>query len=402
MAFNSSTSPLLTTTPVASDPSFELQSSENLIAQSTYGLEVRDGGAGGQFEIRPVGNLLSLAQLNTTGIVALAIPGDMNGLVTATVQGNDSILIQDGGAVGGVVEVSVVPSTTLQFHQTQVNGVDVGTPYDTINFVNSSSISFQGTDGGDKAIITANASSGSAAADGPFVITQADADLTGATNLGALPTGLVYSTESSGVSTLSTTTAPTMSGANITANTIPIASVFGTAVNITSNQTISGIKTFSSNVIVPTLSVVSGSINMNNHTIINVTDPTDPQDAATKAYVDANYVPGSSVTVSTTDATATTILTHTVAVSSAVTIKGFIGSNDTGGAGESYGADFMVVVNNTGAPAVIVGTPWVVDNGTSTQSIQFVISGNDLLVQVIGLAATNIDWRMIYTTITTP
>ena len=51
------------------------------------------------------------------------------------------------------------------------------------------------------------------------------------------------------------------------------------AVKITGNQTVSGIKTFTSGIV--------GSLNASNNKVINVSNPTNAQDAATKAYVDA-------------------------------------------------------------------------------------------------------------------
>lgn len=286
MAFNSSTSPLLTTVSVSGDPSYELEASQNLTASIAHGMIIADSGAGGTFEIQTTGNLQSLAELSTTGLIVMTNPGSSTGLVTAVVQGNDSILIDDGEAVGGSVEISVVPSTTLQLHQAQINNVDVHIPVNRFNFVNGDNTTFEGTANGVATDITCNVA-GVALANAPVIITEADSSLTDATNLGALSTGIVYSTVASGISTVSTTTAPTMSGANITSSTIPVTSVVGTAVDLVSVQSISGAKTFTSNVTVPTLSVVSGTIDMNSHKIVEVTDPTDAQDAATKAYVDA-------------------------------------------------------------------------------------------------------------------
>jgi len=401
MAFDSSTSPLLTTTSVSGDPSIGLEASENLIAQAQYGLQVLDGGAGGQFEVRSAGNLLSLAQLSTAGLIAIAVPGVPSSMVTVVLQGNNSIAVDDSGAPGGIVNVSVVPSTTLQFHQTQVNGVDIGTPYDTVNFVNSSTASFVGSDGGTKANVTVNVEGTLAPADGPFVITQADADLTGATNLGILSTGLVYSTSAGSVSTLSTTTAPTMSGANITAGTIPVASVAGTAVNLSSVQTISGAKTFTSNVTVPTLSVVSGTINMNAHKIENLLDPTNPQDAATKNYVDT-LINGANFPISFSGITPApepvALATIAVPPSTTITITGQFASRGAG-TPESSGGWFFAVAENTGS-VVLLGTPLII-SGTSVygdQTLDIVGSGTNLIIQATGstISSNLVDWNGFY------
>jgi len=403
MAFDSSTSPLLTTTSVSGDPSLGLEASENLIAQAQYGLQVLDGGAGGQFEVRSAGNLLSLAQLNTAGLIAIAVPGVPSSMVSVILQGNNSIAVDDSDVPGGIVNVSVVPSTTLQFHQTQVNGVDIGTPYDTVNFVNSSTASFVGSDGGTKANVTVNVEGEFAPVDGPFVITQADADLTGATNLGILATGLVYSTSAGSVSTLSTTTAPTMSGANITAGTIPVASVVGTAVNLSSVQTISGAKTFTSNITAASLSVVSGTIDMNAHKIVDLLDPTAAQDAATKAYVDAQISgPNLPVAMSgfTPSDSSVDMVTIAVPASTTITISGQFASRGAGTPLAS-GGWFFATAENTGS-VVLLDTPLIISGISSygDQALDIVASGTDLIIQITGstIHTGPISWTGFYTT----
>lgn len=287
MAFNSSTSPLLTSVSVSGDSSYGLEASQVLTASANHGMLVVNTGAGGTLEIQTIGNLQSLAELTSTGILALANPGDSDALVTATVQSDGSILIDDSGAVGGTVGISVVPSTTQQLLQAMVNDINVHIPVNSFNFVNGDNTTFEGAINGDITNITCNVT-GVTLASAPLLITQADGSLSGATDLGSLATGIVYSTVTAGVSDVSTTTAPQMSGANISSNTIPTTSIVGTAVNLDSVQSISGQKTFTSTITAPDISVVSGGINMNAHKVIHLLDPSDPQDAATKAYVDAS------------------------------------------------------------------------------------------------------------------
>lgn len=442
MAFNSSTSPLLTSVSVSADTSYGLEASQVLTASADHGMILVNTGSGGALDIQTVGNLQSLAELTSTGIVALANPGNSDALVTATIQSDGSILIDDSGAVGGTVGVSVVPSTTLQLHQAMVNDVNVHIPVNSYNFVNGSNTTFEGVANGSSTNIICNVE-GVALSDGPFIITQDDASLTGASNLGGLSTGIVYSTVSGGISTVSTTTNPTMSGSNIQSNTIPVASVVGTAVNLNSVQSISGAKTFTSTVTASDVSVVSGSVNMNDHTIINVTDPVDPQDAATKAYVDSQtgspsqwstfpavqnvdmdsnklinltdptsaqdaatkaYVDanasGNHVSLTTTNAVETDFITIAIPTNSSISLKGFVSAINASPFNATIQADFFAGASNVGGTASLTDTPFtVILKNDVNLDISIVISGTNLVVKVIGLAGQSVNWAGSYSTV---
>lgn len=125
------------------------------------------------------------------------------------------------------------------------------------------------TDAATKAYVDANV--GGAPVGAHYVITQANGSLTNANNLGLLATGLVLSTVSGSVSTLSTTTAPAISGANITSNTIPAASVVGTAGTLSAANAWTGTNTFNSNL--PT----------------STQTPTTSAQLITKVYGDGSY-----------------------------------------------------------------------------------------------------------------
>lgn len=90
------------------------------------------------------------------------------------------------------------------------------------------------------------------------------------------------------------TNAPAMSGASITSGTIPAAAISGGVCDLTNNQTISGVKTFSS------LPISSASVTASNQLI-------------TKAYADATYT-GGSILASNNTFTGTNSFQNTVNV----------------------------------------------------------------------------------------
>lgn len=226
MAFDPNTSPLLTSLDVASSPSYELGGSSNIIGSSTLNTGFVWGGPGGTFQIITTGNLAQIAQLTTRGLVAINVPG--TSVVSALITEGTGIGVTE---VGNDFQVAVIPSTTVQYINGQYDSTPTGSPRDTVNIIAGTNASVSLVDSGTSLDWTINASGG-ASVDGPFVITEADSDLTGATNLGALTTGFLYSTVTTGVSALSTVTS------------IPAATIAGTAVVLSGTQTITGVKTF--------------------------------------------------------------------------------------------------------------------------------------------------------------
>jgi hypothetical protein len=108
-----------------------------------------------------------------------------------------------------------------------------------------------------------------------------------------------------------------------------------------------------------------------------------------------NRVPG---TVTTADATPTTLSTFALGATPGVynfDIQ-IVGYDTTDIAGVGY--FISGIVRTTGAAAVIVGTPDKITNeeaATATCDANLIVSGNDAIVQVTGIAAKNINWRAL-------
>jgi hypothetical protein len=283
MAFNSNLVNFLTVGNFATDPSYELPLSQQLVTSSAYGLAFANSGSGSTYELQTSGNMLALMTLQQTtsyGVV-ISVPQIDGGLITRTLTGSSSISISDATGAAGNPTLSVTPSSTVQLVNTNVGGTPIGSARSTLNFIAGTNVGINATDSGTVTNITINATQDPLIGSGPFVITQADASLTGASNLGALATGYVLSTVSAGISTLSTVSAlsfatlaatqtftgvntfaqpPVMSGASIGASTIPAASVSGTAVTLSGAQTITSIKTFSQPPVMSGASITSATI----------------------------------------------------------------------------------------------------------------------------------------------
>lgn len=191
------------------------------------------------------------------------------------------------------------------------------------------------------------------------------------------------------------------------------------------------------------------NVNMAGYKIFSLSDPTDAQDAATKNYVDlhaggaptgAMYlvatadssltnevnlgalatglvlstvaggistittVPESSFqpadlvsTVTTVDATPTTLATISIPSNTAVTLNGNIVSRNSTFT-DSTGGFFNATAINNGGTVTLVGSPVVSVNATSTALFNVIVSGTNLIVKVTGIAATTYNWQATYTT----
>lgn len=423
MAFNSSVSPFITAVPVANDASYQMQASQNLTA--TNGLITVNNGAGGTFAIQPTGALQGLANLTTVGLLVQSLPNGQNGIITARVESNGSLLVDDSGALGGNVTVSVVPNTTQQLLQAQVNGTNVYIPVRAFNFVNGDNTTFEGTANGNVTNITCNVAN-VASSSIPVITTQDDPSLTNATNLGIGESGVLYATVGvDNIAQVATTLSPVMNGTFINDGTIAPQKVIGTAVNLTSAQSISGQKTFTSKIVAAnaqfTTSPANGAVwtsdasgngswqlassgaywstlpalqnvNMGGYRLTNVADPIAAQDAVTLAFVQASIK--TPFTASTANATPTAAATIAVASNTSVTITGsLIGKNDAHN--DSTGGRFMAVAMNNGGTLTLLGAPEIACDRTSTGSFDIVLSGTNLIVQVTGIAQ-NYSWSGSY------
>lgn len=104
--------------------------------------------------------------------------------------------------------------------------------------------------------------------------------------------------------------------------------------------------------------------------------------------------------VTTTNATPTTIATLVLSATPGVyEINGSVAAFDvTDTAGASY--SFTSGIRSTGALAIEIGTQFSTnfeELAMETADINVTVSGNSILIQVIGIAAKTIDWDCLFT-----
>lgn len=190
-----SSAPILTSIN-ATDPSYGAPNSANVICNPDYGLSTIWSGPGGTFEVRPTGNLLSLATLEPAGIVYLLIPGSE--FVTLDLTGGTGVGITQSGRD---FVISVLPNTTVQQITTKLNGDLIGNS-SVINFIPGSGMGITGVASGGEIDFTFTSSNQFGS--GHFVTTQTDSDLPNSFSLGALSSGILKVGVSSGVATPAT------------------------------------------------------------------------------------------------------------------------------------------------------------------------------------------------------
>ena len=97
--------------------------------------------------------------------------------------------------------------------------------------------------------------------------------------------------------------------------------------------------------------------------------------------------------VQTTNATATTIWSYTLPTNRGITIQGII-SGKISDSSAYCGGFFLGSARRAGAGAILVGTPTILTQEDSASAPTFAInvSGNDLRLQVIGVAAQTWNW----------
>lgn len=190
-----------------------------------------------------------------------------------------------------------------------------------------------------------------------------------------------------GVKTFSS--APVMSGASITSGTIPAASVVGTAATLAATQTLAGVNTFSGNVVMSSgLQFTTGATNGYVMT----------SDASGNLSLQAVSSSGTTATVATTDATPTTLASIAIGTSSVATIYGRVSAANAAYT-DATGGEFVVTAYRAGGSAALSGTPYVIVNASGTALFNVVLSGNNVIVQVTGIAATTYNWKVNYVSI---
>jgi len=104
------------------------------------------------------------------------------------------------------------------------------------------------------------------------------------------------------------------------------------------------------------------------------------------------------VTVQTTDATPAALLTVPVGASSVVTLTGMVAAADSAYTA-AVGGTFTITARRAGGAAAALSNPVVIVSSESAATFDAILSGDDLIVQVTGVAATTINWRAEYNTV---
>jgi hypothetical protein len=135
--------------------------------------------------------------------------------------------------------------------------------------------------------------------------------------------------------------------------------------------------------------------------IRDVTNPSLPQDVATKNYVDGLL--SGAVTVQTVDATPTDLWSWLLPDDTAVSVRANVSAQESGGANRAGYQLMVVAYRASGGPATILGNTLVVSQQESDGSwdVDFVVAGNQLFLRVTG-AATTIDWSGIVERVQAP
>lgn len=129
--------------------------------------------------------------------------------------------------------------------------------------------------------------------------------------------------------------------------------------------------------------------------------PVGDDDLVTKSYGDTNYagVGFTEVSVATGDAVWTTIATIPVGTDRSVVVFAYLlAKEQSGGSGHGFWhAEALFYRTGVGALAQEGVTNTITYRRTPSGLIgQFSVSGNDILIQVRGIAATSYNWRAKY------
>jgi hypothetical protein len=211
MTFNSSLVNFLTVGDFASDSTYAMPLSQQLVTLPIYGLNFANAGGGSTYTLETTGNMLALMNLQTTtsyGVV-ISVPQASGGLVTRQLTGSSSISITNGTGASGNPTLSVQPGSTVQLINVKVNGTTIGSARSTLNFIPGSNVGINATDSGGITNITLTSTAATSIASAPFVTFTANSSVTGAQNIGLLTSGLLKNTVSAASSTLSTAVAGT-------------------------------------------------------------------------------------------------------------------------------------------------------------------------------------------------
>ncbi len=203
MTFDPTLINFLTVGNFASNPSYDVPLSQQLVAAPSKGIYFQNAGGGSTYTLNTSGNLAALMALQNTsdyGIV-ISVPQSAGGIITRRLRSSSTIEITNPSGQSGDFSIDVIPSTTLQLIQPKINGSNAGSPHSVLNLVAGSNIGLSYVDTGTQTNLTIN--SVSTTAGGPFVTYTADSDLPGAQNIGLLSSGLLKNTVTAGSALIS-------------------------------------------------------------------------------------------------------------------------------------------------------------------------------------------------------
>ncbi len=102
-------------------------------------------------------------------------------------------------------------------------------------------------------------------------------------------------------------------------------------------------------------------------------------------------------TISTATVTPTVISSVSIATTNTITVQGIVnGNNGNGGSPDSTGGTFMATVSGLGGTAVLVGTPMIDVNASSTGTFSVSVTGSTLQVIVTAPSAAAYNWNTTY------
>ncbi len=121
--------------------------------------------------------------------------------------------------------------------------------------------------------------------------------------------------------------------------------------------------------------------------------------ATTGAWTWQAVASSSSATVTTTDATPTTLVSVALTNGTSLTLSGTICARNSAFTDATGGSFNATAVTTSGGVSTLVPAPDVVTNQTSTATFNVIVTANNLIVQVTGIAATTYVWKASYTTL---
>jgi hypothetical protein len=149
------------------------------------------------------------------------------------------------------------------------------------------------------------------------------------------------------------------------------------------------------------LTLDGSTINAETQRITDVVDPVNPQDVATKNYVDTaapsdGYGTNISETVTSTDAGGDTLVTYSPGDNSVVVIDGIIIARGQS-SGDSAGWKISGVFEDTSGTVTRIGSASILieEREDVTWSVDISVTGSDITVDVVGDAGENVDWKFI-------